>query len=133
MKLVLKRTYGDEGTNGDLYADSQFICHTIELPWKGNQTGISCIPEGTYKVIRRTSEHHKKHLHVLDVPGRDLILIHKANDAQEDLRGCIGPVVALLGDGKGYPSKPAFLKLYGLVDRTLKNKEEVTLEIVEAK
>lgn len=131
MKLVLERTYYDDGTNGVLYADGKAICHTIELPWEKNKPCVSCIPEGTYTLVRRISKHHQFHLHLLDVPGRELILIHKANDAARDLRGCIAPVVALLGHGKGYPSEPAFDKLYELVDTLLDQNEHVELTIIE--
>lgn len=67
-----------------------FSCFTLELPWKNNKVGESCIPAGTYKLIHRTSPKYGKHLHVLDVPGRSWILIHPANFVSQ-LRGCIAP------------------------------------------
>lgn len=70
-----------------------FRCHTLELPWKDNKRQISCIPEGEYKVIPRESPKFKKHFHVLDVPGREYILIHPGNYYTQ-IRGCILP-----GDG----------------------------------
>lgn len=129
MKLVLQRSYYPDGVNGILHAGDKQICYTIELPWKDNRHGISCIPEGTYPVVKRFSNRHQFHLEVLNVPDRSLILIHKANDAQQELRGCIAPVASLTGPGKGYPSKPAFDKLYQLVDNCLANDEPVELEI----
>lgn len=63
---------------------------TVELPWKDNQHGISCIPVGTYKIIRRYSEQIKSHFLIENVPDRDLCLIHAANFSRE-LKGCIAP------------------------------------------
>jgi hypothetical protein len=65
-----------------------FRCVTVELPWKDNQVRISCIPAGTYKVVPRRSPKYGEHLHILDVPGRSLILIHQANYVHQ-LLGCI--------------------------------------------
>ena len=52
MELELVRTYFAGGTNGDLYLKSEGLCHTIELPWKENLPGLSCIPEGKYLMTR---------------------------------------------------------------------------------
>ena len=65
-----------------------FRCFTLELPWKKNERKVSAIPEGTYKVVKRHSAKYKNHLHLLNVPGRDMILIHEANYVRE-LLGCI--------------------------------------------
>ena len=81
MKLELIRKYFPQGTNGALLIDGVKLCATIELPWRNNEPSISCIPEGDYRLIKRYSPHFKAHLQVWDVPGRDEILIHPANDA----------------------------------------------------
>lgn len=132
MKLVLQRTYHENGTNGILYDGYDLLCFTIELPWKDNLRALSCIPEGAYFLARRFSKQHQYHLQVMDVPGRDLILVHKANNAMLELKGCIAPVQQLIGQGKGYPSAPAFNKIYELVDRCLANNEKVELVIEKA-
>jgi hypothetical protein len=48
MIIFLTRTYFPEGCNGKLECEGKLICHTIELPWKNNETKVSCIPEGKY-------------------------------------------------------------------------------------
>jgi hypothetical protein len=75
------------------------MMYTIELPWKNNQAGVSCIPEGKYDLVKRWSPKFGSHLQILNVPGRELILIHPANDALLELRGCIAPVCLLTGAG----------------------------------
>lgn len=111
MKLELIRTYFPEATNGILLLEGAVICSTIELPWKNNESRISCIPEGAYALTKRYSPHFKWHLEVKDVPARQLILIHPANDAITELKGCIAPVSVLTGIGKGNFSQLAFKKI----------------------
>ena len=115
MILVLTRTYFPEGTNGKLEVDGKFICYTIELPWKDNQAGVSCIPEGKYFISKRYSAKFKWHLEVKDVENRNYILFHPANYALTELHGCIAPVLKLSGAGMGLQSKLAFEKLKALV------------------
>ncbi|QNS41712.1 hypothetical protein H0S70_01580 [Chryseobacterium manosquense] len=111
MNLELLRTYYPGGTNGELLLGGTKICNTIELPWKGNQRRISCIPEGKYRLQKRFSVRHGWHLSVMNVKGRDSILIHPANDAKKELLGCIAPVLQLTGKGKGSASRLACERL----------------------
>ena len=119
MILVLTRTYFPDGTNGTLEVDGKFICYTIELPWKDNQVGISCIPEGKYFISKRYSAKFNWHLEVMDVQNRKYILFHPANYALTELRGCIAPVLTLSGAGMGLQSKLAFEKLKAIVYKSL--------------
>ena len=129
MVLVLKRTYFPEGTQGVLEWNGTIVCYTIELPWLGNQKRISCIPEGEYILQQRFSSKFGWHLHLMNVPGRDLILIHPANDAKKELLGCIAPVVKYTGIGKGSSSRKALDKLKALVYAALERNEEVKIII----
>jgi hypothetical protein len=131
MELVLVRTYHADGTNGKIYANSSFVCYTIELPWKDNLPQHSCIPEGRYELKKRYSTKFGKHLLANYVEGRALILIHPANDALKELRGCIAPVSILSGPGKGILSRNAFEKVISLVYKALQ-KETVFL-IIQSK
>lgn len=89
MKLELIRTYDPEGTNGKILYEGRLVTYTIELPWKNNQARVSCIPEGTYELVKRWSPKFGRHWKVMDVPGRKDILIHPANEALRELKGCI--------------------------------------------
>jgi hypothetical protein len=62
---------------------------TLELADKGNQMYVSCIPTGAYIGLKRTSEKYGEHIHILDTPGRDMILIHSMNYYFQS-KGCIG-------------------------------------------
>ena len=133
MVLVLKRTYFPEGTQGVLEWNGTIVCYTIELPWLGNQKRISCIPEGEYILQKRFSPKFKWHLHLMNVTGRDLILIHPANDAKKELLGCIAPVSKHTGIGKGSSSRKAVEKLKTLVYAALERKEEIKISIQSKK
>jgi hypothetical protein len=129
MVLVLKRTYFPKGTQGVLEWKGTLVCYTIELPWLNNQRRISCIPEGEYLLEQRRSPKFGWHLHLQNVPGRDLILIHPANDAEKELLGCIAPVSKHSGIGKGTFSRKAMEKLKTLVCTVFDRKEEVRIII----
>lgn len=129
MELELIRTYYERGTNSEILHDGGPICYAIELPWKNNQHGVSCVPEGRYELSKRYSDHFGWHLQVMDVPERDLILIHPANDAVRELRGCIAPVSLLTDEGKGLQSRIAFEKIKSLVFPLLEKGEQVLVNI----
>jgi hypothetical protein len=77
---------------------------TVELPWKNNQNGSSCIPTGNYLVNSRQTSKYGKHFWLVGsesgqwkrIPGsnptdRTWVLIHTAPKAPGWLAGCIGP------------------------------------------
>ena len=132
MELHLYRTYYPEGTNAVICIDADFICYSIELPYRQNQHNISCIPEGRYPLRKRFSEKLGWHFEVADVPGRDMILIHPANDALLELKGCIAPVSFLVGEGKGDSSVAALTKLKRLLYPLLQEGKPVWLIIQKA-
>ena len=90
--LIIRETFSDVSTIGNLYLDGEWLCDTLELPYIDNQRSISCIPEDQYKVRLRTARESatRDYLHLLveDVPNRDYILFHIGNSAK-DTRGCV--------------------------------------------
>lgn len=129
MRLSLIRIYGSTGTNGYLIHGKELICKTIELPWFNNKRSISCIPEGIYHLVDRYSQRFGRHLLVKDVPARDHILFHPANDAKRELRGCIAPVSKHTGPGRGTQSRVAMRKLLDRVLQVLERQEQIILNI----
>lgn len=91
MNLILERVYLATETLGSFYWDGRMLCKTMELPWKQNQRSISCIPEGTYKVIKQPPKETRPYpyFRLPNVPGRSGILIHKISYVS-GLKGCIG-------------------------------------------
>ncbi|TYR36183.1 hypothetical protein FXV77_09700 [Sphingobacterium phlebotomi] len=131
--FVLRRTYGEQGTNGTIYFDGEKICHTIELPWRNNLQRLSCIPEGCYKLEKRKYTKHGEQIGIPAVLGREAILIHAANNALKQLLGCIAPVKTLTGQGTGDESRKALAKLKALVYSLWDRGDEVFLLIREGR
>lgn len=99
--VILLRSYTLNVTLGVLFARSKKF-YTLELPWRNNQSNISCIPPGEYRakfVERSASGRYHNVYHVQDVPGRGGILIHSGNITAHS-KGCllIGRKPGLLGD-----------------------------------
>lgn len=111
MEFILKRTYHAKGTNGTIYYKGIPICKSIELPWRNNERGQSCIPEGCYELKLRYTNQFGRHYLLKDVPGRSMILIHPFNHALKESRGCIAPVETVSGEGKGVASRVALDRL----------------------
>ena len=90
--LILRETFTDNSTIGELFLNGEKICDTLELPYRDNQRSISCIPTGQYKVRlrypRESATRDYLHLLVQDVKDRSYILFHRGNSAK-DTRGCI--------------------------------------------
>jgi len=97
-------------TIGDFSDDGQFICRTLELPWKDNQHDISCIPNGTYVCKRVPIPSHLKWMEnwgyktiweITNVPGRVGIFIHIANKPEE-IKGCVAVGMSISTDYVGH-------------------------------
>lgn len=89
--LLIRDTFTEKSVIGKLYLNSEFYGHTLELAWKDNQKRVSCIPKGVYEVKKRHTQKSKykyEHLHILDVPDRELILMHIGNYPKNS-KGCI--------------------------------------------
>jgi len=95
--MKLKRVCNsDAGTFGVLIDNDIPICLTLELPYRGNQRNISCIPFGKYECKRKNSNRFGDTFEVKNVSGRTHILLHKGNTIK-DTSGCI-----LLGNSYGF-------------------------------
>lgn len=89
MELKITRIEtGPEGTFGVMSIDGKVFCCTLELPWKDNAVGVSCIPVGKYECGARNSAKFGLVPEVLGVKGRRDILIHPGN-VLGDIQGCI--------------------------------------------
>ena len=66
-----------------------FICNTLERPWKNNLSNISCIPTGKYLVEKSFSPKLLKTTYeIKNVPRRSGIRFHSSS-FWTDLKGCI--------------------------------------------
>lgn len=119
MKLQLQRDQPKpKGTTGRLSLDGTVFCVTLEPPHPRYEPKFCCIPAGTYAVKIDFSPRFQRPMpRVMDVPGREGILIHWGNYV-EDTEGCI-----LVGSSKSmiqgaapepavWDSRATFDKLY---------------------
>ena len=85
--LIIRDTFTEESTIGELFLNGERMCDTLENPYINNERNISCIPEGEYKVrlrlARESATRDYLHLLVQDVPNRDWILFHRGNSAKD--------------------------------------------------
>ena len=132
MKLELIRTYYPDGVNGELMIDGVKVCNTIELPWKENQSRVSCIPEGKYELTKRYSQRFKWHLLMNNVVNRSYILIHAFNDAVKESKGSIATVFVLTGNGKGIRYRAALQLLLSIVYPELEKGKQIFITIKKA-
>ena len=108
--FTIYRDYQNDYTPGELFVNStgEKFCDTIELKNAGNQTGISCIPEGTYRYTVDYSPHLKRNVIWLnkdDTAPREDVEIHNGNTIL-NIRGCciVGRKGKLTIDGIIYPA-----------------------------
>lgn len=92
MNVVIRRarsTY--TGTPGRLRTDQGFECDTLELPWKDNKRGESCIMAGTYMGwIWHSPTLGRDVIRLEDRNGRKDCMIHNgtwAGDVMADIDG----------------------------------------------
>ena len=96
---LIRDTFGDTYTTGQLKVDGQYECFILEdkvrepITWSKvsdwKVQNITAIPRGTYKVIIDFSNHFGKNmLHILDVPGFEGVRIHSGN-TDADTEGCL--------------------------------------------
>ena len=107
MVIELQRLYRDSWTEGTISINGILLCRSVELGWANNERNVSCVPEGVYPVAIIQHPKFGECLQINGVKGRSGILVHVANDAQKELRGCIAPVFSLTGSGKGQYSRLA--------------------------
>lgn len=90
IKATLQRFLHSDVTFGKLIFDNGAHpeIYTLELPFKNNAPIISCIPQGLYNVTKHNSKTHPDTWEVLNVPGREDILIHNGNYLKDTL-GCV--------------------------------------------
>ena len=142
MEIRLHRKYLKKGYSiGIIYVDGQRICETLEDTDRGlaiwrtledNKArkikGETAIPVGVYEVLWTYSPRFKKMLPLLkDVPAFEGIRIHAGNRAK-DTEGCIlcgrNTEVGTVTNSRYWTNK-----VNGMIEKAIKNKEQVFIKI----
>lgn len=127
LKLVRVSEHND-ATLGVLCLDARPMFVTLEDKWRDNERMVSCIPKGKYVIKRHQSPKFGEVFKVLDVPGRNEILVHAGN-THKDTHGCIllGLMYGLVGTESAILSSRAALANFMTA---MSEVEKTELEIV---
>lgn len=114
MEITIKRTCNTykSGCFGVLHIGNEPICVTLEESWLNNISNESCIPEGSYKVVKHNGHKYKDVWRIVGVNERSAILIHWGN-TELDTAGCIlvGKYFANFGERRGVANSRATLAM----------------------
>ena len=101
--VIFRGQESKDGTPGVLTLDNTFTCDTLELPWRNNQRGVSCIRPDTYRgwVWESPTMGHKV-IRLEDKNGRADCLIHNGIWAGDTLEGETTHVHGCTLVGHGY-------------------------------
>ncbi len=126
---VLRKIFTSESTIGEMLIDGEFECVTLEDPIRENKIpGVTAIPAGSYDVVLGHSpKFGRKMPRLQKVPNFTGVLIHWGNVAK-DTEGCI-----LVGSSSSKnfigSSKTAFEKLYAKLEKSIAEKQNITITI----
>ena len=98
--ILTRHDSTDEGTFGRVVA-GDLVLYSAELPWRDNAAGVSCIPEGIYRVRWTLSPRLRRRTYeICQVSGRAGIRVHAANYAGDTARGYRAQVQGCLALGE---------------------------------
>lgn len=97
--VITREPSTDEGTFSKGVLDGDLTWDFVELPWKDNLQGLSCIPAGEYIARIVHSQHFGRPVYLIEgVPNRSAVEMHVANWGGDielgfhtDLKGCCAP------------------------------------------
>jgi hypothetical protein len=93
---ILRDTFTENSTTGEMQVDGEQFCFTLEPRSDRSEGKPYCIPAGTYVVLLQLSERFGELTpHLQDVPGFTEIEIHPGN-FPSDTEGC-----TLVGETRG--------------------------------
>ena len=95
--ITAKRTYHKHYTSSVAAMPDGSEIMFLERPWRDNEIGVSCIPEGTYIIDRdHTGKHQWYKFRNEETEPRTFIEIHPANKVTQ-LEGCLAPCFEIKG------------------------------------
>lgn len=111
--VLVRQFNSDQGVPGSLYIKNRatgqmdYFAKTLELPWLGNASRISCIPTGEYIASLTWSPRYTRDLYLVqDVPKRSGIRIHSASFAGRPDLGYKCHLLGCIALGKGFFGGP---------------------------
>ena len=99
--FLIRDIWHPGSTLGQFVYEKFHICYSLELPWKNNERGVSCISEGEYDIMFMVHPKFGRCIYFPFVEGRSEVFMHVAN-RPEQLRGCIAPGLTRYKDFVGH-------------------------------
>jgi len=136
MRLHLyRRQFLPTCSKGILYVNGSFECFTLEPPRtfdsKINLSVVTCIPEGTYQLVKNASAHmHCDVPLLLHVPDREEIEMHVLNVPCQT-HGCIGVGDTWTAKPEIDNSQAAFDRLMGYLNNAWARGELANITITD--
>jgi hypothetical protein len=85
---ILRASYNSGSITGEMSVNGRFIAHTLELPWRNNQSYVSSIPAREYPGFLRYDKTDGWRIQLVDVPNRTGVQIHVGNYPTQ-IEGCV--------------------------------------------
>ena len=127
MKIILEREYWPTSTHGSLFINDKLICHTLENPKIPGDPKKSCLPEGSYLLIK---EDQMPFLSLKKEHKGDFITIVLAKGiVKVDLPQLIIPVQKIQSEGIGTNSTNAYSHLIQALVKVNPTQDTFRLEI----
>ena len=131
---VIRNTFTEKSTIGELYIDGKFYCYTLEDRVRGPKEpkvyGETAIPAGTYGVIVNHSVRFNQRMMLyLNVPGFDGVRLHAGN-SDRDSTGCTLVGLTKSKDFIG-ESRAAYAKVFPLVRDAYDANHKVTITFID--
>ncbi len=134
MELKLARiSFPALATEGVLYIDDAFECHTLEPPCGDYGKGYAVAP-GRYRITLEHSDYFGREIPTLAVKGRSGIRIHTGNGG----RGTEGSIVvgreqSTVADAWAGRNVRPYMTLLVRIKAAIRRQEEVWLTVLEAR
>lgn len=128
-QLKISREYYSNGTIGTMSYNGVDICRCIEPPKSDNHAGLTCIPEGNFTVLIRSTKEKGLHLWIADVPVRGHVLVNSEDNTSNAINSNIVPVTGFSDRGVGQYSRNAMQLLMDVLKPDLFKSKPVTLFI----
>lgn len=127
MKIILEREYWPTSTHGTFTINDKVICHTLEQPVIPGNPQESCLPEGSYLLVK------EEQMPFLTLQKNDrgpfLGVICAQGKFRVDLPQTIMPVLSIESEGEGTFPQKAFSKLTQALGKANRAQETFRLEI----
>ena len=127
MKIILEREYWPTSTHGSLFINDKLVCHTLENPKIPGEPKKSCLPEGSYFLLKEDQMPFlalKKNL-----KGDFDSILCPQGSLRVDMPQIIVPVQSIKSEGMGILSQKAFRKVIQALEIANSAQDTFRLEI----